>query len=171
MALRVPPERGGEGVGNGTVAVEMDVEAFNERGILVDSGTTESFLPSVAREPFQAVFEGLTGEVLKQAYPKSAFGGRDVDDVLPTIVLRLRAWRENPYLASGAPVELEIEPRKYLRYDARSETLRLGLHLTEEAGLGILGANFMFGHDILFDVERGRIGFAKSDCDYGRLQV
>jgi len=66
MALRVPPEYVVEAVGNGTVTVELDVEAFSERGIIVDSGTTESFLPSVAREPFQRAFDGLISEVLRQ---------------------------------------------------------------------------------------------------------
>lgn len=29
-----------------------------------------------------------------------------------------------------------------------------------------LGANFMMGHDLFFDVENKRIGFAESHCDY-----
>jgi len=40
-----------------------------------------------------------------------------MDDVLLTIVLRLWAGMENPCLTSGAPVVLEIEPRKYLMCD------------------------------------------------------
>lgn len=30
----------------------------------------------------------------------------------------------------------------------------------------VLGASFMKGKDVLFDIENKLIGFAKSDCDY-----
>ena len=40
---------------------------------------------------------------------------------------------------------------------------------TERQGT-VLGANFMAGHDILFDIpENGKIGIAGSDCNYGNL--
>ena len=118
MALQVSPVQVVKGVGNGTVAVDLDMEALNERGIIIDSRTTSLLLPSVARKPFQRVFDALNGKVLKEEYPKSALGGIDVDDVLPTIMRWLHAWREIPYLVSGELVVLEIEPRNYLRYDA-----------------------------------------------------
>ena len=43
------------------------------------------------------------------------------------------------------------------------------IYLTEGSG-ATLGANFMAGHDVFFDiVENDRIGFAVSDCSYPRL--
>ena len=38
-------------------------------------------------------------------------------------------------------------------------------HTTQRSG-GVLGANFMQGHDILFDWENNRVGFAPSNCNY-----
>ena len=38
-------------------------------------------------------------------------------------------------------------------------------HLRGQGGL--LGGNSMQGHDVHFDNENKRIGFAKSKCDYG----
>ena len=35
----------------------------------------------------------------------------------------------------------------------------------------MFGANWMQGQDVLFDWENGRVGFAKSDCDYDSLPV
>ena len=32
---------------------------------------------------------------------------------------------------------------------------------------GIIGGNSMQGHDVFFDNENNRIGFAESNCDYG----
>merc|ERR1712003_255596 len=36
----------------------------------------------------------------------------------------------------------------------------------DEYGGSVLGANFMMGHDVLFDVEKFRLGITESDCDY-----
>ena len=33
-----------------------------------------------------------------------------------------------------------------------------------------IGANTMMGHDVLFDVEEGALGFAESHCDYTKLE-
>lgn len=39
----------------------------------------------------------------------------------------------------------------------------------EDSGSTVLGANFMQGHDIFFDRDNRRIGFAESNCDYEYL--
>ena len=41
------------------------------------------------------------------------------------------------------------------------------VHFTESSG-GVLGKNIMRDHDVVFDVENGRVGLADSDCDYNR---
>lgn len=40
---------------------------------------------------------------------------------------------------------------------------------TEESSGSVLGANAMMGHNVYFDIARGRIGFAESNCDYVSL--
>jgi hypothetical protein len=40
---------------------------------------------------------------------------------------------------------------------------------TDEGGGSVLGANAMMGHDVYFDLDDKRIGWAESDCDYHEL--
>ena len=53
-----------------------------------------------------------------------------------------------------------------MEYDPVTDEYSIGLEF-QTRSWSSLGANFMEGHDILFDVESGRIGVAESDCDYG----
>ena len=47
---------------------------------------------------------------------------------------------------------------------------RMNVFFTKKSGAGaVLGANFMRGHDVLFDIENNRIGFATSTCEYEAL--
>ncbi len=62
---------------------------------------------------------------------------------------------------------IEIPPYHYLSIERNKYQERF--HLNDEDGFGILGANSMFGYDILFDMDNNRIGFAKSDCDHSKL--
>lgn len=39
------------------------------------------------------------------------------------------------------------------------------VYLTESTG-AVLGANFMNNHDVIFDAEKTRVGFAPSKCVY-----
>lgn len=39
------------------------------------------------------------------------------------------------------------------------------IYFTESQG-GVLGANAMIGHNVLFDWEHGRVGFARSTCEH-----
>lgn len=39
----------------------------------------------------------------------------------------------------------------------------------DESWEPVIGANAMMGHDITFDVENNRIGWAESHCDYSQL--
>ena len=46
-------------------------------------------------------------------------------------------------------------------------SLSMYVHFTESSG-GVLGANLIRGHVVVFDVENGRAGFTESDCDEDR---
>ena len=48
----------------------------------------------------------------------------------------------------------------------RKACLGFNFHLSDEI---ILGTNFIHGHDIIFDREKQRIGFARADCSRGNL--
>jgi len=194
--------------------LNIDLKTLNDIGIVIDSGTTESFLPSHLAKSFETAFEKLTGETFRDEYSPVLFGGGyheggddneesegNVDDYFPTILLQLESapplnkdgdgssrksqedeieWKDadgkalpgfTGYLDETSPHDplFEIPPRNYLKYFALTKLYRNGLHLSEQAGIGILGANSMDGHNILFDVDNERIGFAESNCDYGDL--
>jgi len=195
-----------EGTYSKTLLLNIDVTKINDVGIVIDSGTTESFLPSHIAGPLKTAFEKLTGETYREEYTRELFGGvgnveGNVDDYFPTILLQLESapplhddgdgttrksqedeieWKDpdgrvlpgfTGYLDETSPHDplFEIPPRKYLKYYSKTNMYRNGLHLSEQAGIGIIGANAMDGHNILFDAENGRIGFAESNCDYGDL--
>lgn len=44
------------------------------------------------------------------------------------------------------------------------------IYLTEKNG-GVLGANFMNDLNVIFDVEKNRIGFVKSTCNFEEFNV
>ena len=41
------------------------------------------------------------------------------------------------------------------------------VHFTKDLR-GLLGVNLMIVHDVVFDVEKSRVGFAESDYNYNR---
>ena len=69
---------------------------------------------------------------------------------------------------SPRDVLLAIPPQHYMEFDVNTNQYTPRLYFTEGSG-GVLGANAMMGHDILFDWENQRIGFAESDCNYDSI--
>lgn len=70
--------------------------------------------------------------------------------------------------ASPRDILLAISPTHYLEYLPSKDTYTSRIYFTEFLG-GVIGANAMQGHSILFDWENGRIGFAASTCDHDDL--
>merc|ERR1712176_1090868 len=62
-------------------------------------------------------------------------------------------------------ITITMPPNHYAEYSEKDKKYAIRLYFTERSG-GVLGANFMTGHDVLFDLENGRVGFAESNCDY-----
>lgn len=62
-------------------------------------------------------------------------------------------------------VLVAIPPSSYMEYSPVAKLYTSRIYFTESQG-GVLGANAMIGHDVLFDWEHGRVGFAKSTCEY-----
>jgi len=62
-------------------------------------------------------------------------------------------------------VLIAIPPSSYMEYSPVAKLYTSRIYFTESQG-GVLGANAMIGHDVLFDWERGRVGFAQSTCEH-----
>ena len=55
-----------------------------------------------------------------------------------------------------------------MEYDPANDKYTARFYVNEKSG-SVLGANTMMGHDVLFDVDNDRIGWAESNCDYTAL--
>lgn len=72
---------------------------------------------------------------------------------------------DNPF-----DVLLAVSPSQYFEFQQDSQKYVPGLYFDEPSG-SVLGANVMMLHDIYFDIERNRIGWAESSCDYSRVET
>ena len=131
------------------------------KGVIVDSGTTDTYLPSAISSAFQSLFKKLCGT----SYTKASFiiSAENVKK-LPTVVFHLQKW--DPSGKSTEYVQVEFPPIRYLEPSRKKEGKEMfvfRLYLTERSG-GVLGANFMTGQNVEFDQKQQRIGFAPSHC-------
>jgi len=155
------------------------------KGVIVDSGTTDTYFHRDLHVTFNHVWKDLVGsnhgnDAMRLTAEQLA--------ALPTLLVQLEAYGdgdlmdgnvdENGYsglvgsdISPGSPndVLLAIPPEHYMEFSPTDETYTSRLYFSESAG-GVLGANAMMGHDVLFDIENGRLGFAESSCEYQDLQ-
>mmetsp|Transcript_18651 Transcript_18651/g.31075 ORF Transcript_18651/g.31075 Transcript_18651/m.31075 type:complete len:762 (+) Transcript_18651:174-2459(+) len=131
------------------------------KGVIVDSGTTDTYLPSAISSAFQSLYKRLCGT----SYTKAAFviSAEEVKK-LPTVVFHLQKW--DPSGKSAEFVRVEFPPIRYLEPSRKKDGKDMfvfRLYLTERSG-GVLGANFMTGQNVEFDQKQQRVGFAPSHC-------
>ena len=167
--------------------IEASVSQLNNGQVIVDSGTTDTYLSSKMSGAFEKAWKQVTGRTFtNNAFTLSEEGLK----ALPTIVFQLKGAVDNesllqdPYAAlvggrqqqQGVVVDAKnphdilvaMPSSHYMEYSMQHDVFKIRIYLNELHG-GVLGANFMLGHDILFDVENNRLGFAESDCDYDRV--
>jgi hypothetical protein len=139
---------------------------------IVDSGTTNTYLNSALEAPLRALWAQLVPD---QASLKRVFYMTHEQAMqLPTIVFQLEGLQQdNGSVFSAAVVGDDVDPdhpKDILvafppsRYLQKTSLNRYVLRIYFEFGRGVLGANFISGHNVLFDKEQGRIGFAESQC-------
>ncbi len=142
------------------------------KGIIVDSGTTDTYL----HESIQSVFSHAWKEVTGTSYSNSPIRLTTLElERLPTILLQIRAdpnslspIEEGDLIhkldpTSPQDIVLAIPAIHYMEYSPSKDLFTSRLYFTESKG-GVLGANAMQGHDVVFDYENARIGFAPSNC-------
>jgi hypothetical protein len=163
--------RGGGDVSEGEAVYHELSEPMTKlntgKGIIVDSGTTDSYLPSSIANSFRKLFQKLTGILpTNSAIALTPEQHRH----LPTIVYRVTAAHATATSAMVSSkttsrsntIDIEFPPWNYLELQ-RDGRYVLRLYLTEGSG-GVIGANMMIGHHVLFQPDQQRIGFAKSEC-------
>jgi len=156
--------------------VDVSETVINSGNVILDSGTTDTYLSSSIMAPFQAAWKEITGF----DYSNSGVPLTDEDiEKLPTVLFQLRAEpRLNDDSTPGLAGELDpsspkdiivaMPPTHYMEYSSKKELFTSRLYFNNGYG-GVLGANFMMGHEILFDMENQVVGFSESDCDYSTV--
>eukprot|EP00980_Cylindrotheca_fusiformis_P028509 scaffold22607_cov123-Cylindrotheca_fusiformis.AAC.6 len=163
------------------IAIPIDRAAVNSgKGVIVDSGTTDTYLNAKALPAFTKIWKEVTG----MEYKHSAVGlTQEQLQALPTVLVQLQAapssFDTNPdpvlgqvgYLDPSNPMDvlLAIPATSYMEYFPTMKTYSSRLYFTETAG-GVLGANAMQGHNVLFDWHHHRIGFSQSSCAYDLIE-
>jgi len=153
-------------------------QQLNHNGIIVDSGTTDTYWESTISDAFHAAFLQLTGIAFaNKAMPLTT---EQVQN-LPTILLQLKGdIASNKPIADDTTTTLtgpEFDPEhpydvllaipaiNYMNYNAKTKKFTPRFYVSEDDG-SVIGGNAMMGYDILFDAEYGRLGWAESDCEH-----
>ena len=124
------------------------------KGSIVDSGTTDTYLPQSVASKFQSLFQELSGVVFTQANTPLTQAQLDK---MPNLVFVLED-------VEGKSFEVSMPWNNYVD-SVGGGKYAFRIYLTENSG-AVLGANFMSGYNVIFDVDGAKVGFSKSECKY-----
>jgi len=161
--------------------LDISENLLNSGGVIVDSGTTDTYFNHILGDAFKKIWKDMTG---------NAFNNNEVSlteeelMALPTILFQMegdadanKAIYDDPNTIPGLVGDLDISgdnkydilvalpPSHYMEFDPDKQKYIPRFYVDEYGG-SVLGANFMMGHDVLFDIDNKRLGFTESDCDY-----
>eukprot|EP00595_Chromulina_sp_UTEXLB2642_P003816 CAMPEP_0196767814 /NCGR_PEP_ID=MMETSP1095-20130614/41984_1 /TAXON_ID=96789 ORGANISM="Chromulina nebulosa, Strain UTEXLB2642" /NCGR_SAMPLE_ID=MMETSP1095 /ASSEMBLY_ACC=CAM_ASM_000446 /LENGTH=445 /DNA_ID=CAMNT_0042136485 /DNA_START=552 /DNA_END=1886 /DNA_ORIENTATION=- len=140
---------------NSSNSIATDPHIFNNgKGCIVDSGTTDTYLPSSVANRFKELFKSITG--IDYTTANIALTSENLAKI-PNINFIFEGIDNQPFSIS-MPWTSYIDSVGNGKYAFR-------VYLTEGSGT-VLGANFMNGYNIIYDVENLKLGFAKSNCKY-----
>ena len=132
------------------------LNGFDNKGVIIDSGTTDTYLPHDVKKRFEEIFKKMT----KLTYSNNhMILSRTQYESLPVVIFTL----EGP---DGKPVTIECPPSSYAEDMGGGFMYAFRIYLTESSG-AVLGANFMMDHNVIFDIDSKRVGFAQAHCNYG----
>lgn len=147
------------------------------KGAIVDSGTTDTYLPLKSKAAFEKQFKAISG--MSYVASKLMTLSNEEFESLPTIVYRLTKHKypskriinselhaDKTLVASDVAMTIDVEssPHSYVE-NLPNGKKAFRVYLNEESGT-VLGANFMNDHNVIFDVDQKRIGFARSQCRF-----
>ncbi|EEY64098.1 aspartyl protease family A01B, putative [Phytophthora infestans T30-4] len=139
------------------VSLGIDAGTINSgRGVIVDSGTTDTFFDSKGSRAFMKAFQNAAGREYSE---KRMDLTADELAALPTISIILSGMKGD----GTEDIQLDIPASSYLTPSDKVGSYNGNFHFSERSG-GVLGASTMIGFDVIFDTENKRVGFAESDC-------
>jgi len=162
--------------------IDIDESTLNSGGVIVDSGTTDTYMTRRLAEPFKRLWEEVAGR--KYTHDPVTLTDEQLRS-LPTIMFQLEGSKDgaNDNMSAdfdGTGLAEKLDPSNpkdvliampashYMEFDVEKNNYVSRLYLEEGSG-SVLGANAMMGHDVLFDIDNRRIGWAESECDYFAL--
>jgi hypothetical protein len=136
----------------------------NGKGTIIDSGTTDTYLPSALHSYFTTLFKQMSANKANYKNEIMRFHSEEeMNRILPTVIYRFAASGGSDENGNDeAVVDIEVLPESYMEKVGKGKYIPR-IYLTESIG-AVLGANFMNNHLIIFDIEQMRVGFAKSKC-------
>ena len=168
-----------------TVRVRVDTGALNSgKGVIVDSGTTDTYLNKKVGKEFSKAWKKITG--LTYSHAPISLTPEQLRQ-LPTILIQCQAasnksdpsiedyktipgYAGNLDRSSPGDLLIAIPATSYMDFSPITRRYMSRLYFTETVG-GVLGSNTMQGHNVVFDWENGRVGFAESSCAYDKTDV
>ncbi|KAG4052187.1 hypothetical protein PC123_g12615 [Phytophthora cactorum] len=141
----------------GGKSINAKEEAYTRGHYIVDSGTTDSYLPRALKTEFLQMFKEIAGRDYQVGNSCKGFTNKDLAS-LPTIQLVMEAYGDE-----NAEVILDVPPEQYLLES--NGAYCGGIYLSENSG-GVIGANLMMNRDVIFDLGNQRVGFVDADCAY-----
>lgn len=148
-------------------------------GVTIDTGLSYTYLDKAIEQDFMSAFEEMAGR--KFIYLGMELTNEEVR-TLPTVLLQLEADNAEqtgvdpstiPGLAAYKNLDthhpydvvLAIPPSHYMKYDPSTDrfSIKLFVSIDDPSGISRLGSNVFQGHELLFDNDAGRIGFAEHD--------
>ncbi|GMF13807.1 unnamed protein product [Phytophthora lilii] len=141
----------------GGKSINAKEEAYSRGHYIVDSGTTDSYLPRALKNEFLQVFKEVSGRDYQVGTSCHGYTNEDLAS-LPTIQLVMEAYGDE-----DGEVILDVPPEQYLLHSDNSYCG--SIYLSENSG-GVIGANIMMDRDVIFDNGNQRVGFVDADCAY-----
>lgn len=164
------------------ILLNITESALNAEGVIVDSGSTDTYFTSQLAAPFQHVWSQLVGKAFDPD-EELTVSAEEIEK-LPTLLIQLKGHPEyNSNFSSNAAIPLlahsvdhdhpfdvliSIRPSQLYEYSTTEKKYYPHFHFDKHFD-GALGASAMIGYDIFFDVTNNRIGWAQSSCDYERI--
>ena len=147
---------------------DVDMEVFNQGEIIIDSGSTDNYLPKTMREPFKKAWNAIMN---KKFTPSEVYSE---DGNYPNIIFQLKGTEPTERNVKITPaaafdtdrpndVIIRVPPENFMPAE-KGDYMSLRMDEDPEDG-GMLGSQAMRGMNILFDDDNSRIGFATSSCE------
>lgn len=125
------------------VSIGSSADVYGEgMGTIIDSGTTDTYLPHKVASAFESTWRQTTGFSFDSAHYVE-------QPNFPTLTFVFQDG-----------LRVDVEPSAYVEQDSQRRKVPR-LYFTQQSG-AVLGASFMQNHDVLFDLDNNRIGIAPS---------